>query len=218
MNKQNIAYHNLIADFDKKISFWQSVTDDDIQIIGNSELRNPPKENVSYIIVGDNPGKEEAAKGQYLIGPAGRICRTFFAEHNLTDNFKSEVIILNKMPIHTPRTNNLRKYQKRYQELFIESQQYMAELVFKIHQLWPDSHLWIIGHSQLDQLFAPFTKRIKSQYQSSLLRDKLFIYSHFSMNVFTTQFKLANYMSEEENVNAVLEKLGRYKRASIMGW
>lgn len=218
MNKQNKTYQNLIDYFDEKILSWQSATDNDIQIIGNSELRNPPKQNVSYIIVGDNPGKEEAEKGQYLIGPAGRICRKFFAEHKLVNDFGREVIILNKMPIHTPRTNNLRIYQKRYHELFTDSQQYMAELIFEIHQLWPGSHLWIIGHSQLDQLFAPFTNRIKSQYQSSALRDKLFIYSHFSMNVFTTQFKLANYMSEEANVSAVLEKLGRYKRTPIMGW
>jgi hypothetical protein len=70
------------------------------------------KDHIKLILVADNPGRREQAADmrRYLVGPSGKIAAKFFRENPaLGIDFQKNVIILNKTPIHTPRTAELRE-------------------------------------------------------------------------------------------------------------
>ncbi|MDR2159984.1 MAG: hypothetical protein LBP23_07965 [Treponema sp.] len=70
-----------------------------------------PGSEIKLILVADNPGRREQAaeNRRYLVGPSGKIAEKFFRDNpELGIDFRKNVIILNKTPIHTPRTAELR--------------------------------------------------------------------------------------------------------------
>ena len=71
-----------------------------------------PGDEIGLILVADNPGRREQAaeNRRYLVGPSGKIAEKFFRENPaLGIDFRKNAIILNKTPIHTPRTAELRE-------------------------------------------------------------------------------------------------------------
>jgi hypothetical protein len=71
-----------------------------------------PGDDIQLILVADNPGRREQAaeNRRYLVGPSGKIAERFFREEpSLGIDFRKNVLILNKTPVHTPRTAELRE-------------------------------------------------------------------------------------------------------------
>ena len=65
-------------------------------------------DEIKIILVADNPGKKEqlAANNRYLVGQSGKLAEGWF-KRELGIDFRREVLILNKTPVHTPKTAEL---------------------------------------------------------------------------------------------------------------
>ena len=101
------------------------------------------RDEIKLIVIGDNPGKDEqlALNNRYLVGQSGKIADGFFRRNpELHTDFRKNVIILNKTPVHTAKTHHLRALQKADPEIakLIEiSQLWMARHTAKLHRaLW----------------------------------------------------------------------------------
>ena len=105
----------------------------------NSDLDKITKDsNIKLIIVADNPGKNEqlSINKKYLIGLAGKLCKNFFASHKeLNIDYETEVIVLNKTPVHSAKTKQLQGIDKALKNfyaplnnLILDSQLFMAKI------------------------------------------------------------------------------------------
>ena len=100
-------------------------------------------DEIKLIVIGDNPGKDEqlSVNNRYLVGQSGKIADGFFRRNpELHTDFRKNVVILNKTPVHTAKTHHLRALQKADPEIakLIEiSQLWMARHTAKLHRaLW----------------------------------------------------------------------------------
>ena len=164
-----------------------------------------PEDDIKLIVIGDNPGKEEqlTCNNRYLVGQAGRIADGFFKRNpELGINFRKNVIILNKTPVHSAKTAQLKNMIKLggadMAALLDESQVWCAKETAKLHAELCEAgraeggvipELWLVGYSELKK------KGIFEKYRDELYRyyheekqdawDKVFVFQHFSMNRFT---------------------------------
>ena len=97
-------------------------------------------DEIKLIVIGDNPGKDEqlSINNRYLVGQSGKIADGFFRRNpELAIDFRKNVVILNKTPVHTAKTHHLRSLQKAdssIAKLIEVSQLWMAERTAKLHQ------------------------------------------------------------------------------------
>jgi hypothetical protein len=187
------------------------------------------KDDIKLILVADNPGRREQAaeNRRYLVGPSGKIAARFFREHpELGMDFDRNVIILNKTPIHTPRTVELRELSRLGGEGLAAaaagSQRFMAELLLEFHRNL-GAPVWITGYSEMHSkgIFEMYTNTVAELYrredvETAKLRDRVFLYRHFSMNQFTID--LNQQRQNGESPAAALERMGRAYRQRILGW
>ena len=185
------------------------------------------KDEIKLILVADNPGRREQAaeNRRYLVGPSGKIANKFFINNPaLGIDFQKNVIILNKTPIHTPRTVELRelcRIRKNNNLIAIaikESQIKMAELLFEFHGAL-DCPVWIIGYSEMRRggIFETYTEKLKDFYITvkTKMYKQVFFYRHFSMNQFTIDLK--QQATSGENVTKSLERIGAAYRERVLG-
>ncbi|MDR1588344.1 MAG: hypothetical protein LBS57_12890 [Treponema sp.] len=150
-----------------------------------------PGDEISLILVADNPGRREQAaeNRRYLVGPSGKIAEKFFRDNPaLCPDFRKNLIILNKTPIHTPRTAELRELcrmdGKSLAAALDESQRAMARLLLEFHAALSDCRggpgktragggstggplrVWIIGYSEMRKggIFEAYTKTLRGLY------------------------------------------------------
>jgi hypothetical protein len=196
--------------------------------------------------VADNPGRREQAaeNRRYLVGPSGKIAEKFFRDNpELGIDFRKNVIILNKTPIHTPRTAELRDLCRldaaapaggetgmpgppsaSIGTVVAGSQEVMARLLLEFHRaLSPDPSacipVWIIGYSEMKKggIFEVYTEKIRELYAPlPVLKEKLFLYRHFSMNQFTVDLRARTVAGE--HLSETLERTGAAYRERILGW
>ena len=161
-------------------------------------------DEIKLILVADNPGRREQAaeNRRYLVGPSGKIAAKFFRDNPVLGiDFYKNVIILNKTPIHSPRTIELRQLcsmekginskTKTISEMLESSQRAMASLLLKFQEALA-CPVWITGYSEMRKngLFEVYTERLKELYAVKKdLFKQVFIYRHFSMNQFTIDLK-----------------------------
>ena len=159
--------------------------------------------DIRLILVADNPGRREQAaeNRRYLVGPSGKIAEKFFRDNPLFNiNFRSNVIILNKTPMHTPRTVELKALcqlgGQSLEDALVRSQQCMARLLLEFHQALSGMNgtampVWITGYSEMKKggVFEGYTHELKTIYRETPLRDFVFLFRHFSMNQFTIDLK-----------------------------
>ena len=182
-----------------------------------------------YIIVADNPGKNEQKKSRnrYLVGQSGKLASGWFAAE-LGIDFQKSCIIINKTPIHTPKTAEialLKKLARRkspqlgdeLDSLLDESQRWMAGL--------GDLHgamgcvLWVSGYGELRprKLFRAWAEETTRLYASApaALRNSVWVFRHFSMNQFSIE-----YRRTEATCNPAdrLAAIGTARRKEILGW
>lgn len=181
---------------------------------------------IKMILVADNPGrKEQETKNQrYLVGASGKLADGFFRKNpDLGIDFRKHVIILNKTPIHTARTIELKKLIElggsAVETAVMDSQKKMAELLYQFQKALGGIPVWIIGYSEMKKkgLFEVYTDTIKSLYpENETLREKIFLYRHFSMNQFTID--LNQKKTNDETTEEALTRIGEEYRKRILGW
>ena len=209
-------------------------------VVYNQALEEISKDNdIKLIVIGDNPGKDEqlAKNNKYLVGQAGKIAEGFFKRNeNLGIDFRKNVIILNKTPIHSAKTSQLKTIAKlggeKIAELIKESQIWMAKRTAQLHTelnsqnfCENQTELWLVGYSELKEkgLFLPYREELKKSYsadeKSKSNWQNVFVFQHFSMNRFTIDLK--NYIEENcqnHQINRnVLRELGQIHRKEIFG-
>lgn len=189
-----------------------------------------PDSDVKLILVADNPGRREqsAENRRYLVGPSGKLADGWFrARPELGIDFRSNVVVLNKTPIHTPRTAELRELARlggaEVAAAVAESQAAMAGLIRRFHLALNRGRpaplpLWIIGYSELGRgkLFEPFARALSEAYAQDALRDSVLLFRHFSMNQFSADMR--KRAAAGEPVGRVLERVGTEYRLRELGW
>ena len=188
-------------------------------------------DDIRLILVADNPGRREQATRRYLVGPSGKLAEQFFRSNpDLGIDFRAHAIILNKTPIHTPRTADLRELCRlggpALATALEESQRDMARLLLEFHQALAGGEaapqVWITGYSEMKRggIFEAYTAALGELYgqavAASPLREQIAVYRHFSMNQFTID--LRQQTAPGESVSAALERIGAAYRQRILGW
>ena len=176
------------------------------------------EDDIKLIVIGDNPGKDEQlTKNQrYLCGQAGKLGEGFFKKHpELEIDFRRNVIILNKTPVHSAKTLQLKKIielgGKPVASLILESQRWMAEETAKLHQRLENTELWLVGYSELKQghFFEPYRHAFKAAYTNAPQQwQKVYVYQHFSMNRFSIDLKDFSKQNPTLTLKEQLSELG----------
>jgi hypothetical protein len=184
--------------------------------------------DIRLILVADNPGRREQAaeNRRYLVGPSGKIAEKFFRDNPaLKTDFRKNVIILNKTPVHTPRTAELKELcvlgGAALEKALDESQRLMARLLFEFHNSLSYGKdkpvpVWITGYSEMKKtgIFVAYTNELKTIYDKSELVKTLFLYRHFSMNQFTIDLKRRT--APGESTARALKRIGAEYRQKFL--
>jgi hypothetical protein len=208
-------------------------------IVYNTALDEITKnDDIKLIVIGDNPGKDEQLlqNQKYLVGQAGKLGNNFFAKNSeLQIDFRKNVIILNKTPIHSAKTNHLKRFSSfdktnsaLIEDLLKETQLWMAKETALLHKnLLNESkskdfpQLWLVGYSELKEkgIFTEYKNALKNEYLENGKFEEswenVFVFQHFSMNRFSID--LNNYKKENENLQLkeCLKKLGKNHKEEI---
>ena len=189
-------------------------------------------DEIKLILVADNPGRREqvAENRRYLVGPSGKIAKKFFLDNPaLGIDFLKNVIILNKTPIHSARTTELRELCRMETQAYAtsvtraifaaleESQRTMAALLLEFHEAL-GSPVWITGYSEMKKggIFEVYTESLKELYSGKEeMYKQIYLYRHFSMNQFTIDLKQQSLPGE--TLEKSLRRIGAAYRRRILG-
>lgn len=185
-----------------------------------------PQDEIKLIVIGDNPGKDEqlAKNNRYLVGQAGKIAEGYFRRNaELKTDFRRNVIILNKTPVHSAKTAQLKTIAKQggpeISRLIQDSQRWMAQRTAALHAAL-GTELWLVGYSELKDkgIFSLYRDTLKAELsQNPAAWNRVYVFQHFSMNRFTID--LAEYINANKKENAPLEsnihELGRIHKDEI---
>ena len=196
-------------------------------VVYNASLDDVQRDSaIRLILVADNPGRREqaATTRRYLVGPSGKLAEKFFSSQSqLGIAFPSQALILNKTPIHTPRTGDLRELIRlggdAVRQAVEESQRKMAALLIDFHRALAPVKVWISGYGEMKQggIFAAYTECLRDSYlHEKKLKEDVRLYRHFSMNQFTID--LNRQALESESLEESLDRIGRAYRAKFLGW
>jgi hypothetical protein len=181
-----------------------------------------PGDDIKLILVADNPGRREQAaeNRRYLVGPSGKIAERFFREEpSLGIDFRTNVLILNKTPIHTPRTAELRELCRlggdALTEALAQSQVTMAGILGEFYRALAPVPVWVTGYSEMKKrgIFEVYTEALKNP--PAVPHEALFFYRHFSMNQFTID--LRKQARRGETTARTLERIGTAYRERVLG-
>lgn len=208
-------------------------------IVYNTALDEITKnDDIKLIVIGDNPGKDEQLlqNQKYLVGQAGKLGNNFFAKNSeLQIDFRKNVIILNKTPIHSAKTNHLKRFSSfdktnsaLIEDLLKETQLWMAKETAILHKnLLNESkskdfpQLWLVGYSELKEkgIFTDYKNELKKQYQTSEESknawNNVFVYQHFSMNRFSIDLKEFSTENKNLDLKTQLKTLGKKHKDEI---
>ena len=185
-----------------------------------------PEDEIKLIVIGDNPGKDEqlAKNNKYLVGQAGKIAEGYFRKNpELGVDFRKNVIILNKTPVHSAKTIQLKTIARQggaeIASLIEESQIWMAQKTAQLHAAL-NTELWLVGYSELKEkgLFGAYRDTLKSSCGSEAW-DRVYVFQHFSMNRFTID--LSDFIKagkkEKTPLESNIHELGLLHRKEIFG-
>ena len=180
-------------------------------VVYNRALDDITKDDdIKLIVIGDNPGKDEqlAKNNRYLVGQAGKIAEGYFRRNpELGINFRRNVIILNKTPVHSAKTAQLKTIAKlggsEIADLIQKSQIWMAEKTAALHAAL-GTELWLVGYSELKDkgIFCAYRDTLKASCTKEAW-ERVYVFQHFSMNRFSID--LGDYIKAAKKENAPLE-------------
>ena len=255
MNQEQwIFFNEFKSSFKQKINEWNIFNDElmDLQkkaaqnadnvlysfetpIVYNRDLDKITQEDeIKLIVIGDNPGKDEQLQknNRYLVGQAGKLADSFFKKNpSLNIDFRKNVIILNKTPVHSAKTNQLKFIIKNasleLKKMILESQIWMAQNTAKLHaglvqksnkNNFPE--LWLVGYSELKKkgIFEDYKNFLKTEYDSfPLAWEKVFVFQHFSMNRFSIDLNkhIKENNLQNQDLFSNIHKLGNIHKAEM---
>lgn len=239
--EQYIAFDAFRNEFKAKITEWNSLAPEllklqkeaakdaktpsysfETPIVYNRALDEiTENDEIKIIVIGDNPGKDEQLlkNNKYLVGQAGKLGEGFFKKNpELGIDFRKNAIILNKTPVHTAKTNQIKYLLKNgsqeIKNLLEETQVWMAqktaELSEKIH-----AEIWLVGYSELKPkgLFSRYRETLKTYANLK----NLFVFQHFSMNRFTIDLANFKIQHKDFSLKESIETLGKEHLREIFG-
>lgn len=239
--EQYIAFDAFRNEFKAKITEWNSLAPEllklqkeaakdaktpsysfETPIVYNRALDEiTENDEIKIIVIGDNPGKDEQLlkNNKYLVGQAGKLGEGFFKKHpELGIDFRKNAIILNKTPVHTAKTNQIKYLLKNgsqeIKNLLEETQVWMAQKTAELSEKI-NAEIWLVGYSELKPkgLFSRYRETLKTYANLK----NLFVFQHFSMNRFTID--LANFQTrhKELSLKESIETLGKEHLREIFG-
>lgn len=197
-------------------------------VVYNSALDSVTQQDqINLIVIGDNPGKDEQLEKnrKYLVGQSGKIAAGFFARHSeFNTDFRKNVIILNKTPVHTAKTSQIKYLIKnggpQIEKLILDSQIYMAQKTAQLHQAFKNTELWLVGYAELKGkgLFIPYRNQLLHSYGSAKdAWDKVFVFQHFSMNRFSIDLNEFCKTHTDLSLSEATHALGQVHKSEIFG-
>lgn len=219
----------LIEDFRKQCHSWnEELTSLPEHLAGylavfNERLLKQEPTDIRYILIGDNPGKEERKVREYFVGGAGMTARLFF-ERYLVKDFDRQVLCLNKTPIHTNVTAGLGSLLENKQALIRDSQTYMANLAYTLHKQLQKpvvvcgfgdcrasgkyrGERWPLRLEQ-PKIGTYFFNQLRENFRDSA--EQLYLVKHFSHDKFFEDFNIQAYWNDPEG--RFLEIGSQYRR------
>jgi len=219
-------------------------------VVYNSALDDfTTEDEIKLILVADNPGRREQAaeNRRYLVGPSGKIAHKFFRDNpSLGIDYLKNVIILNKTPIHSPRTAELRelckmennsqrshtdrepKVRRRHGgngkkdicSLAIEldkSQKFMASLLIEFQEALA-CPVWITGYSEMRKggIFETYTEELKTIYADKKEMYKQ-VFIYRHFSMNQFTIDLKKQTQSGETVLKTLKRIGKAYRERILG-
>lgn len=245
--KQKIHFWNkqlpFLAEIQRKTSEFYGIPKYNIEnpIVYNSSLDDFTKnDEIKLIVIGDNPGKDEQLNQnqKYLVGLSGKIATGFFAKNSeLNIDFRKNVIILNKTPIHSAKTIHLKKMvqfaeksqQNEFIELISETQIWMAkktaDFQSEFNHLVENSNqnkllqIWLVGYSELKNngIFTDYKTEFVNCYKNYQKDwENVYVFQHFSMNRFSIDL---NDFRKNKNISLkdAIQSLGKIHKNEIFG-
>lgn len=177
-------------------------------------LKSNNFEKTKYIIVGDNPGKNEFEQNKFFIGHSGIQLRNFFKEKGLIEDFDEECIIFNKTFLSTDKTNDLIDVRKE-----INLDNFNRTLFFTANEIANYSNnlnvpILIFGKSKLEKgkIFHPFWTKILELCKS----DKIFVFSHPSNSNFTKEWNKYQAIEKDKSNLELLNHIGQLNYNSLI--
>lgn len=209
----------------------------EIPVVYNTDLDKIKKEDdIRLFVIGDNPGKSEQMKEKsaYLVGQAGKIAEGYFRRNpELGVDFRKNVIILNKTPVHSAKTIQLKQIAKEggkpVTDLLEETQIWMAQktaqllgnLIAAAENDEQKPELWLVGYSELKSkgLFIKYRDCLKDACLSAGREtwDRVYVFQHFSMNCFTKDLAncLKNGTIKSQGLKNQFHELGELHKKEI---
>lgn len=195
-------------------------------VVYNTDLdKITPADDIRLIVIGDNPGKDEQlTKNQrYLVGQAGKIAEGYFRRNpELGIDFRRNVIILNKTPVHSAKTNQLKTMLKQgspdLATLLTETQTWMAQQTALLQQKL-GTELWLVGYAELKPkgLFTAYRDALQNAYKATPdAWNNVYVFQHFSMNRFSID--LADFVTECKKslpLGEAIHELGKRHKEEI---
>lgn len=225
-------YSEILKPLQKQTANQDKVPDYPIEnsIVYNTALDKITQDDeIKLILIGDNPGKNEQLQvnQKYLVGLSGKIADNFFKKNSeLKTDFRKNVIILNKTPIHTAKTKELlflANQNEKLKNLLTESQIWMAKKTVELH-IALDCKMWLVGYAEVKEkgIFKEYRNTLLSEYQNSQVSKdtykKFFVFQHFSMNRFLIDLnEFTKDLEKDISLENRLEKLGTLHRKQIFG-
>lgn len=175
-----------------------------------------PNSDIRLIVITDNPGKDEQLNQnqKYLAGQSGKVANSFFASRpELGIDFRKNVIILNKTPVHSAKTKHLKVMAKASPEaakIIRESQMITARMTANLHQAL-GCELWMVGYGELKRggIFDLYKSSFQGSYASCPdVWKNVRVYQHFSMNCFAKDLKKYMEIHADLTVIDALRELG----------
>lgn len=176
-------------------------------------------DEIKLFVIGDNPGKDEQLlkNNKYLVGQAGKLGEGFFRKNpELGIDFRKNVIILNKTPVHSAKTAQLKYIAKnggqKIANLIEETELWMAEETANLAKKL-NSEIWLVGYSELKPkgIFVKYRDQLKKYADW----EKIFVYQHFSMNRFSIDLKEFMQVHKELSLKEALFQLGTLHKNEI---
>ena len=243
--KQFLAFDAFRNDFKNMISVWSGAVPNlaELQKSAADAAKTPSynietpvvyntaldfitqNDEIKIIVIGDNPGKNEQLLKyrKYLVGQAGKIGEGFFRKNpELGIDFRRNAIILNKTPVHSAKTAQL-KYIKKAggfaaEKLLEETQLWMAEKTAEIAAVL-GAEIWLVGYNDLKAkgLFSVYRDKLKERCTRLGILDKLLVFQHFSMNRFSIDLKAFMDNNSFDSLQEAVHTLGIKHRNEIFG-
>lgn len=191
---------------------------------------------ITKIVIGDNPGKNEqlTINQKYLVGMAGKVAAGFFNRNpEFNTDFRKNVIILNKTPVHSAKTNHLKSIVKAaspaLKTAINESIIWMAQKTAMLHiELCnaattdsPAPELWLVGYAELkgNGLFLNYRDELKNVYMindsDKNAWNNVYVFQHFSMSRFTIDLDEYIKKSGLQSKKEAAVQLGKIHRDEI---